>query len=366
MFLATQLVDEARHIDVFLKRARAGGGGLGISSVTTSRSLLSLLELEDFTEAAFLLSVLGEGTFLDLLRFVETPRARRGDPRAGRGARAPTRRATSTSASRTCATRSPPILRLRAARSGGAPPRGHAGQRRRCPRRCRTRSTLLAAGATDPASVARGHHAFRELLDEMHEGRIKRLQSAGFSRRAGAPPVGAAHAELHVARSGASSVGPSRCQARSSRSRTRPKRPRIGRSARATGRSSLRHRQARKSSRPKPSKMAGFSTPSIRPNQPRTRRAARFLHRFAMTLTPRSLWIARPRASFFSWPVRGRTRSSLPAAAPSVSAVRRGVVSRSRSPRVRCDVASDPRANGPFNATVVRSSLYSQQKSEGT
>jgi hypothetical protein len=61
MFLATQLNDESRHIEVFLRRARAGGGRLGISSVTTSQSLLSLLELRDFTEAAFLLSVLGEG-----------------------------------------------------------------------------------------------------------------------------------------------------------------------------------------------------------------------------------------------------------------------------------------------------------------
>ena len=56
MFLSTQMADEARHIDVFLKRARAGGGGLGVSSATTSQSLLTLLELTDFTEAAFLLS----------------------------------------------------------------------------------------------------------------------------------------------------------------------------------------------------------------------------------------------------------------------------------------------------------------------
>ncbi|MFN8548632.1 MAG: hypothetical protein U0527_11885 [Candidatus Eisenbacteria bacterium] len=55
------MADEARHIDVFLKRARAGGGGPGVSSATTSASLHSLLTLEDFTEAEFLLSVLGEG-----------------------------------------------------------------------------------------------------------------------------------------------------------------------------------------------------------------------------------------------------------------------------------------------------------------
>ena len=71
MFLATQLADEARHIDVFLKRARLCGTGLGVSSVITSRSLLSLLQCDDFTEATFLLSVLGEGTFLDLLSFIE-------------------------------------------------------------------------------------------------------------------------------------------------------------------------------------------------------------------------------------------------------------------------------------------------------
>src|SRR5438270_14089192 len=61
----------SRHFDVFLKRARLCGVGLGTSSVTTSRSLLSLMQTEDFTESSFLLSVLGEGTFLDLLSFIE-------------------------------------------------------------------------------------------------------------------------------------------------------------------------------------------------------------------------------------------------------------------------------------------------------
>src|SRR5205814_7792878 len=71
MLLASQLADEARHIDVFLRRARATGHGLGISVATTALSLRTLLDHEDFTEASFMLSVLGEGTFLDLLRFVE-------------------------------------------------------------------------------------------------------------------------------------------------------------------------------------------------------------------------------------------------------------------------------------------------------
>ena len=32
MFLATQAMDEARHTDVFRKRALANGGGLGTAS----------------------------------------------------------------------------------------------------------------------------------------------------------------------------------------------------------------------------------------------------------------------------------------------------------------------------------------------
>lgn len=43
MFLASQLADEARHIDVFLRRARAAGGGLGVSALaagsTASRAI---------------------------------------------------------------------------------------------------------------------------------------------------------------------------------------------------------------------------------------------------------------------------------------------------------------------------------------
>jgi hypothetical protein len=41
--------------------------------------------------------------------------------------------------------------------------------------------TILAAGSTSPQDVARGHDAFRELLDEMHHNRIKRLEHAGFT-----------------------------------------------------------------------------------------------------------------------------------------------------------------------------------------
>ncbi len=181
MFLATQLSDEARHIDVFLKRARAGGGGVGISSATTSRSLLSLLELEDFTEAAFLLSVLGEGTFLDLLRYIEryapdeptaelTRRARLDEARHVHFGLAHTRHALA---------HDPALYgRLEAAVRRRAATLHNAGG---VPAALQDALTILAAGDTAPSAVGRGHEAFRELLDTMHEQRVKRLLNAGFT-----------------------------------------------------------------------------------------------------------------------------------------------------------------------------------------
>jgi len=69
--LAVQIVDEARHAEVFTRRAEAGRNGLGTTAVSGQLSLQTLLEEPDFTTAAFLLCVMGEGTFLTLLRFLE-------------------------------------------------------------------------------------------------------------------------------------------------------------------------------------------------------------------------------------------------------------------------------------------------------
>ena len=68
--LATQAADEARHVEVFTRRGLLSGGPLGTSSAGGRASLATLLNEPDFTTASFLLSVLGEGTFLDLLRFL--------------------------------------------------------------------------------------------------------------------------------------------------------------------------------------------------------------------------------------------------------------------------------------------------------
>lgn len=69
--LAIQVADEARHVEVFTRRATLRGGRLGLSSVSGQLSLKTLLDEPDFSLASFLLSVLGEGTFLNLLWFLE-------------------------------------------------------------------------------------------------------------------------------------------------------------------------------------------------------------------------------------------------------------------------------------------------------
>jgi len=181
MFLATQLADEARHIDVFLKRARLCGRGLGISSVTTSRSLLSLLLTDDFTEAAFLLSILGEGTFLDLLSFIEryapdeataelVSRARNDESRHVHFGLAHVRAGLAAD----------PNLygRLEAAvRRRAAALHGIDG----VPAPLQDALTILAAGSTQARAVAKGHEAFRQLLETMHLNRVRRLGNAGFT-----------------------------------------------------------------------------------------------------------------------------------------------------------------------------------------
>jgi hypothetical protein len=69
--LAVQVADEARHVEVFTRRALLSGGPLGTSSVGGRSSLQTLFDEPDFSLSVFLLSVLGEGTFLNLLSFLE-------------------------------------------------------------------------------------------------------------------------------------------------------------------------------------------------------------------------------------------------------------------------------------------------------
>lgn len=68
--LAIQAADEARHIAVFTRRATLVRSNPALSTVGGQSSLKTLLDEPDFALATFLLSVLGEGTFLSLLWFI--------------------------------------------------------------------------------------------------------------------------------------------------------------------------------------------------------------------------------------------------------------------------------------------------------
>jgi len=68
MFLATQAMDEARHTDVFRKRALANGGGLGKASTLSQMSLKGIFDAPSFSAQTGRLHLLGEGFVLTLFR----------------------------------------------------------------------------------------------------------------------------------------------------------------------------------------------------------------------------------------------------------------------------------------------------------
>jgi len=69
LFLASQVMDEARHLDVFRKRALANGGGLLISS--GNAGLRFVMDSKDFTEMSSILHVQGEGLVQSIFRMGE-------------------------------------------------------------------------------------------------------------------------------------------------------------------------------------------------------------------------------------------------------------------------------------------------------
>jgi hypothetical protein len=70
--LAVQIADEARHVEVFTRRALLKRSRMGLSTVGGQASLKTLFDESEFAVASFLLSVLGEGTFVSLLHFLQT------------------------------------------------------------------------------------------------------------------------------------------------------------------------------------------------------------------------------------------------------------------------------------------------------
>jgi len=178
--LAVQVADEARHVEVFTRRAELKGVPLGLSTAGGQASLLTLLEEPDFALAHFLLSVLGEGTFLSLLSFLE------------RWAPDPvTRRITHLALADEARHVAFGMAHLGAVLSAdpGLRPRLATAVRRRHDALASTAGlnsevfdalVVLAAGAFTPPAIAEGFAKVQALEADMDDGRRRRLAKLDF------------------------------------------------------------------------------------------------------------------------------------------------------------------------------------------
>ncbi len=178
--LAVQAADEARHIEVFARRAALHGGPLGVSGAGGRASLATLLEEPEFALASFLLSVLGEGTFLSLLGFLETyapdPIARRITHLARQDE---SRHVAFGMAHLEHQSVLDPQLR---GRLRAAVERRHDALLETVGLNQEVFDALviMAAGSWTPSAIARGYAAVAALQAEMDEGRQRRLVRLGF------------------------------------------------------------------------------------------------------------------------------------------------------------------------------------------
>jgi len=191
--LAVQVADEARHVEVFTRRAGLRGAEPGLSTAGGQASLLTLFEEPDYAVAHFLLSVLGEGTFLPLLAFIE---AHGPDP--------VTRRVTHLALADEARHVAFGMAHMEAVLAADPQLRGRLATaiRRRHDALAHTAGlneevfdalVVLAAGSWDPAAIEAGYGAVVALQEEMQAGRRRRLVKLGF------PPSEAADlAALHT------------------------------------------------------------------------------------------------------------------------------------------------------------------------
>lgn len=179
--LAIQAADEARHIEVFTRRARLRRDRLGLSTVGGQRSLQTLIDEPDFALASFLLSVLGEGTFLHLLWFL---REHAPDPVTRQvchlAAQDEARHVAFGLSHLQRHVELDPTLRARLA---DAIHRRHDALENTAGLNALVFDALLllAAGSFEPDAIARGWDRVQALERDMHQGRSKRLLRLGFS-----------------------------------------------------------------------------------------------------------------------------------------------------------------------------------------
>jgi len=179
--LAVQAADEARHIEVFTRRARLKRSRLGRSTIGGQTSLKTLVDEPRFAVASFLLSVLGEGTFLSLLWFIERYAP---DPVTAAVARLAAqdeaRHVAFGLAHLSQHLASEPEFRPRLA---DAVRRRHDALRHTAGLNDEVFDALLlmAAGSWDHDDLRLGHQRMMQLIHDMDEGRRKRLVRLGFA-----------------------------------------------------------------------------------------------------------------------------------------------------------------------------------------
>ncbi|QFS64971.1 ferritin-like domain-containing protein [Delftia tsuruhatensis] len=180
--LAIQVADEARHIDVFTRRIRRHGREPALSTAGGQASLKSLLDETDFSVAGFLLSVLGEGTFVHLLQFLQTEAP---DPLT----RQICRLAARDEARHVALGMSHLLYRLQH-EPGFQHQLAQAVEQRfdnlagtsRLNEEVFDALILIAAGTLTPEALARGAARVQQLMRDMADGRFSKLLRLGFER----------------------------------------------------------------------------------------------------------------------------------------------------------------------------------------
>jgi TusA-related sulfurtransferase len=181
MWLASHVHDEARHVEVFTKRALAGGQR-AYALAATELSLQTLLDERDFSAAALLLNVLGEGTFLDLLAFVSHHAPDAATATAARLAHRDERRHVQFGIAH---------VRHRLSHDPDERQRLVAAVEERAAKLVSLDGlspvvgeslVVMTARSARPADMGDAGRAVRDLLGRMNRNRVRRLRAAGFDR----------------------------------------------------------------------------------------------------------------------------------------------------------------------------------------
>lgn len=180
--LAIQVADEARHIEVFTRRLRMKGREPALSTAGGQTSLKTLLDEPDFSVAQFMLSVLGEGTFVSLLNFLH---AHAPDPVTRQLARLAAR-----DEARHVAFGMAHLMQRLEQQPQLRATLGHAVQSRNDALSATSGLNeevfdaliLLAAGELTPAAIAAGYLRVQQLMLDMATGRQARLEKLGFDK----------------------------------------------------------------------------------------------------------------------------------------------------------------------------------------